>query len=394
MSAASKSKALRPWRVRERVARELAKVIIASPHGVRAHSTRTGGFDVHAAREHARSLVALADEQAAFEGWTRAKGKGPENREPFAFHRRCGDAGCSPDHEDAPSPIPDVCTCGCRLTGGWPGNLAREWARQGGDRRAPMGRSLARLGQHILDAIEGQPSECQRCHGKPHTVISDITRQALGRFATRAEAERAYRKGLAGEPLYSLSFLGECPDCQGTGHNLAGYLPKPEASPRLRRKRADQGMDADGVRSTSDTWLDTELGQWSPGWGLFRVAPNEGAQVHTPDDLEQGTNGLTHRTRVTPRGEHRHTGAWPSAAEAHRRAPKGGELRRDALDRLISERLWDCYSSPDFGLHWPRWRRGELKHAQQRRGPVIRAGAIRVVTQPGPIRVTCEFSIE
>lgn len=481
MSAASKGKAQRPWKVREQVARELAANIFeygiergdrwacvaydvtagygATPEEARGECLRKlrnfllsgEDFNVHAAREHARALVALADEQTAFEYWARGRGKGPENREPGAFmgitkhtvfawlpddgtfnydngcadgtrqggldvyykHEKLGRLAKDAGPEALAELVTNLRAHGFEpvIPGGWPGNLAREWARQGGDRRAPMGRSLARLGRRILAALEGQPSKCQACGGNPETQLHrELTKYVAGQVSRKVMLTHehanlmAYQMGLIchhhgfeaqvrpevdfatghvqlhGIPQAALV----CPDCQGTGHNLAGYLPEPEVSPQLRRKRADQGMDADGVRSTSDTWLDTELGQWAPGWGLFRVAPSRCAQVHTPDDLERGEKGLTHRTRVTPRGEHRHTGAWPSAAEAHRRAPKGSEQRRDALDRLISERLWDCYSSPDFGLHWPRWRRGA----------VIRAGSIRVVTQPGPIRVTCEFSIK
>lgn len=60
------------------------------------------------------------------------------------------------------------------------------------------GAHLIRMGQRLLEAIEGQPSECQACHG-------------LGeRYVVHAPDDIDSH---------------ECPDCHGTGHNLAGALP-------------------------------------------------------------------------------------------------------------------------------------------------------------------------
>jgi hypothetical protein len=72
-----------------------------------------------------------------------------------------------------------------------------------------MGRSIARVGQRLLDTIDGrcpwapsaprQPSECQGKHG----------------FVSSTGVH--YRTSYTAPEL--------CPDCRGTGHNLRGYLP-------------------------------------------------------------------------------------------------------------------------------------------------------------------------
>jgi hypothetical protein len=206
MSQAKRSKVLARERWRDQVARFIADLMHATvdwsplicpftalPHARRmrvdAYLTGVLGghvlFDVHAVRGAALGLIALEDEQAVFEDWCRLRGLGPENRKPGAFTE-----------------------CGC-CTGGWPGKLAREWP---GDNRAPMGRSLARLGRRVLGAIEGQPSACGRCSFEHNgeSDFSGITTSIHGWFV--------------------------CPDCKGTGHNLRGTLPPLEWSPAARRK--------------------------------------------------------------------------------------------------------------------------------------------------------------
>jgi len=67
----------------------------------------------------------------------------------------------------------------------------------------------ARLGREILEALTGQPSECQTCHGWGQPDI-----------ATRQEQAR---RG-PNPPVDDL--LRPCGDCNGTGHNLRGTLVK------------------------------------------------------------------------------------------------------------------------------------------------------------------------
>lgn len=261
MSAASKGKALCPWKVREQVARELAKVIIASPHGVRAHSTRTGCFDVHAAREHASSL--------------RLYGR----------------------HYALTCPVvrnfAEACP-GARWTGLDGHDLA-----------------YTRLGQHILDAIEGQPSSCQACEGNP--------------------------------PWYGSgpSSKQRCDACNQSGHNLRGYLPEPEVSPQLRRRIADGWALSEG-----------ELWDGEPNW-LHDLA------------LEHGVS--SRRTRVTPRGEHREVDPDDPIAMAQDLYEHATQDPHGFHTASRTPPPHDAHIRAYYLRRLPRWRRGELKHAQQRR---------------------------
>jgi len=170
---------------------------------------RGGTFDVHAAREHASKLVALDDEQHVFEQWCLEWGWLADKR---VFGRWC-DACLGYVRPGGPC---GACDGSGILAGGWPGKLARQWP---GDRRAPMGRSYARLGRRILAALEGQPSACQSCGGwgKPSTQMrGDHVAHVL-------------RRG----PLPVLAALMRpCATCDGTGRNLRGALPP--ISPPIR----------------------------------------------------------------------------------------------------------------------------------------------------------------
>lgn len=205
-------------------------------------------FDVHAARELAQRMVAMADEQAVFEDWCRDRGLGPE-----ASHWRDW-------HDFDRDGLP-------RRPPGWPGNLAREYADAmvkcntclGGEgwlepawpedpwtrcpacrdarkrfTMAPMGRSVARVGQRLLDMLDGndpgkpgcawapsappQPSECQTCGGWVQAT------------AKLAEAQAGPRPP---DPVV-VDMLQPCPDCKGTGHNLRGFVPMMRARPGTR----------------------------------------------------------------------------------------------------------------------------------------------------------------
>jgi len=317
-------------------------------------------IDVHAAREHAKTLVALADEQAVFEDWTRAKGLGPENREPGAFDPCTGCVWCAG--------MEGRCLIGER-DGGWPGKLAREWP---GDSRAPMGRSLARLGQRILDMLEGQPSTCQGCSGR----------------GTKDSGPLSFDRLMDGTSLsWEAMFPGPCEDCHGTGHNLAGKLPAQEWSPAVWRRKCEM-RDADaGLRANvyQPQWLDRIVGSTNRefatvtenrvhGVGFKRLAHVE-RQV-AAGTFEPGLMSLTLRrteTRVCPRGEHRASEgerAWGFTgmrAEHDIGGYKAGERVRV---RGYGKGRWRPRTTHDKPVHacTPRWRRGEIEHAHQQRG--------------------------
>jgi hypothetical protein len=145
---------------------------------------------------------------------------------------------------------------------GWPRGAANRIVfteaamRKLNDRAKKPTPATVKRGQWLLDALEGQPSECQGKHGYvSHTSVHYRTSHT------------------APEP---------CPDCRGTGHNLAGVLPRVEVdSPQLRRRYFDSGEGEDGR-----SWL--------------RMVPSIDAgagQMLT-------VSGPTKQTRVVPRGEH------------------------------------------------------------------------------------------
>ena len=225
------------------------------------HAVLTAGhlgfnFNVRAAREAARALLPLEAEQAVFEDWTRARGMGPENRElgafagwvhwtyaksfaeRLAFEMRGYDWMGGKVWREADGCMWFPMVKGVDL-GGWPGKQAREWP---GDRRAPMGRSLARLGRRVLEALEGQPDGCERCDGLggliegecswvPSRPIPPTQRPVVGAAVCTPE------------PF-------ECPDCHGTGDNLRGHLPEVEctAQEQDRHERCRPRMAAREVR--------------------------------------------------------------------------------------------------------------------------------------------------
>ena len=166
---------------------------------------------------------------------------------------------------------------------------------------------------------------------------------AAHRLRGRARTGRRLLAALEGQPSEcqgSLAGLGRevgeqvtpgrwtivgCPDCHGTGHNLHGVLPPAEWSMQVRRKVNDA------------------------------VAIPRNASRLRSNDVEVGNDGWTHGvseqcnwsgpTRVVPRGEHRR-----------------------AVDR-VDNRGWYPKKTPIVRALslLPRWRRGEIKHAEQRR---------------------------
>jgi hypothetical protein len=273
-------------------------------------------FDVHAAREHAFRVVAL--------GQHRAK---PDHLAVLADWRLAN---------------PHLCPTASPLARGVTGH----------------GLDHARLGQRILDMLEGQPSECQRCI--PETASLEQCIMAAVKAGRRAKATatgvrqvlhighrlRCYlvaaRAGVAtDESLWdrlneTVSCLDvgfdtrhECPDCKGTGHNLRGVLPDIEWSPAVVRKVSDSAYYShDPGASWASRLADV-------------IPPNLSPSMLRP-------------TRVTPRGEHR-----------AKTLLGGGGLYPH--ERYSAERVQQIL---------PRWRRGELEHARQRRERVTRRGDI------------------
>jgi hypothetical protein len=284
-----------------------------------------GRFCVPVVRAYARELVALEVEHAVFTDWTMAQGLGPDNREPGAFGVWCGT-----DCDDPGSRL----TCGgyCHedtgdVRGGWPGMLAREWP---GDRRAPQGRSLARVGMRLLEALEGQPDECQGCEGTKRQHWANVEPKLGGPWAL------AWVPGDARDVP-----ARDCPDCHGTGHNLRGVLPEVEHSPQLRRRIREIYV----YRSSNHgrCWLDTL--DVHPGYGV---------------------------TRVVPRGEHRCRNATEPGGWVGSRSRRIERVRVTGYREMRWAPQSSMPSDPRARARWassrmPRWRRGELLHAQQRR---------------------------
>ena len=245
--------------------RALARALLSDPEQ---------GFDVHAARVLGELMVAMAAEQSRFESAQRE----------FIVALVRGD-----------DPLP------------------RATFKPG----AAMGRSTARMGQRLLDAIAGQPSECQRCDG-----------------VLPAEWIRKGRCGL----------------CHGTGHNLRGVLPGLVWSAQARRKgwEATRGAgDSDGRERMPLMRMLYEAGR-EHGWAYM-----------APHRANPSGEDWTVATRTVPRGEHRDLCMIEAGT------------RPSTLDERITDRGMLEWTAPERGSRGPtlapRWRRGELQHAEQRR---------------------------
>jgi len=305
-------------------------MIVPQPHRTPAEHAILGfdaWFDVGAARAFARRLIAMGDEQAVFEDWCRDRGLGPENDDYYAF-RRCSDCGSTGDDEGCGAWF----DCEDDARGGWPGPLAQRYAsvmarcscahgcevcRDARSRftQAPMGRSLARQGQRLLDMLDGrcawapsaprQPDECPSKHG----YVS-----ATGIYYRTSHTTP--------EP---------CPDCRGTGRNLRGVVPAIEAGPQLRC------WAADGVRELADRPDRQRILNFHSFWS---------------SDLSQTKTWgrWPHDTRTGPRGEHRNPlspirDRLMHRFEDGRLPPTTMTANRNRIDPML-----------------PRWRRGELLH--------------------------------
>ena len=369
MSQASRSKVRARARHREQVARLIGQAgawCITPPGPVSAAGSmrlakRETFFDVAAARELGERMVsdgeALALERVPFVGWCMSRGLGPDNRERGAFVSVDDDCQWISheewDRRGNPQPaIGFAGEVGIPLRGGFPGKLAREWQRMGGGRNVAHGAELRRMGQRLLDAIAGQPSECQAgC-----TFINPTVR--AGSKYSRLPKSRLYRVDPVSAASTSLPTAHSswiCPDCHGTGHNLAGVLPGLVWSAAVTRRY----IDADNTGQMRGGWL-ADLGTIKEMSALrFRSA-----------------------TRTVPRGEHRD---GVNASDWH---PCGAHVLRGRMADRLAHGQRDGLASP---IHWrlrlqgppapdgaepalltrrnlePRWRRGELRHAEQRR---------------------------
>jgi len=201
------------------------------------------------------------------------------------------------------------------------------------------GLAFARIGLRLFAALEGQPSECQAGCDEGR-VWADGVRC---RYESESDAQEAVQRweqygqrGLVGEDPGRLlgwhatsSQRADCPDCHGTGHNLHGVLPPVRDSEHVIRSVAD------GLAATLRA-------------GSGQLLSSHQADVYDRN-RERIDAGMV--TRVVPRGEHR-----------HRRA------QSESLDERITERWRSPTSTIAFNTtRLPRWRRGELKHAEQRR---------------------------
>lgn len=276
--------------------------------------------------------ASIARQHEAFVRWTRAQGLGPE-----LHHEReclsCAGEGVhiswvnrGDEDPEAHTPcrscwgyrrLPDGDLIGDGTHRGWPGKLARQW---GGDSRAPMGRSLARLGRHILDMLDAapgsmwgharyQPSECQTCGPLP----------------------------------WDKACWARCPDCSD-GHNLRGVLPAVEWSPQIRRRARE--VHVYRSMTTPHCWLDE-------------------VPTHTlagPDV-----------TRVVARGEQEFALTDGKLRDQRRGADWAAEVDRCSRERYLGEGDGDYGTQSDAHVWaWrltklPGWRRGKHKHAEQRR---------------------------
>lgn len=373
-------------------------------------------FDVHAVRSAAEEMLRQAErdlvELEVFKDWTRSQGRGPENREAGAFGRvesRSFDVRPLPDGSIdvdgvivtySPEPTEGLAHVALGLAaavnasatlasrgftarggsfdlsieqvgparGGWPGTLSREYASKRcptcdggrkvlvsdcdndpdmgcglrddgkfwhvfdcfdgdvdctacdgrgwiphGDRRADIvtAPARARLARRVLDALEGQPSECEECEGDGVVVVFD-------------------------EDESGPVFLEDaCPDCRGTGHNLRGVLASPW--PAVVRRKVLDGVHTNDDDSLPDDWTET-MG------------------IPFPPDLDHDDPTST---RVVARGVHRddHEPENPYSPAVTLSQIRLGQPVPE-LDQRIDARGW--------GARMPRWRRGEIRHAERR----------------------------
>jgi hypothetical protein len=258
-------------------------------------------FDVALAREYGERFVEMEKWHDVLVHWTADRGLGPDNKDPGAF----GPAP-HPLRFDLPGGWPgtlarefswercSACEGRGREAGSWAATRTEgvlcecaDWTRELGEperaycwgdratlrhasgcsnrppkcstckgsgraRRAHVppsvanGVALARLGRRLLDAIDGQPSECPSCDGAGGSAVLSGSGPVPPQFASLAlldAAARARRRAIGALELVHEGDAWEvrtvCEDCRGTGHNLAGVLPPITYSPQVRAAMVD-----------------------------------------------------------------------------------------------------------------------------------------------------------
>ncbi len=215
-----------------------------------------------------------------------------------------------------------------------------------------MGHARARLGRLLLGTLNGRwaPSECQAegCDGGER---------------------QARRIGADGWNTW------DCPDCRGTGHNLAGVLPPVEWSPQARHAAVDGGRSTGVVgRGPARPW-------WEPAYNAGRESGWTLAKVLVPQDaglgfmemaatMPRGRNIIERvatSTRVA-RGQQTRVLVTRPRGRAALRDQRRGE---DAALRLadpacrVPRPLYDAHVRARARRKLPAWRLGELEHARK-----------------------------
>lgn len=309
-----------------------------------------------------------------------------------------------------------VSSCTCHeTTRGWPGNLAAAWARgpgrvtcgeckgrgrqtlsitlttpiagvhqtfAAGDQCCPAcegsgliegprpqpGDAQIRMGRRLLAALEGQPSECQRCIGPSTTIegatenVRRIAAETDGPVAvpTHPEAIARLRHTRFGEShesclewiaaRYDATFMvNRSPQCcRGTGHNLAGVLP-PTEWPAVVRRRA-----IDGYRVASPD---------EPQ----HVDANRQRIVDSGRDIATVRPRDPHRlvdTRSVPRGQHRALESADMVAASNRCTTNVSVVNGDSIALWAPVSMLWRHPSPTHEQRrnlCPRWWRGEQR---------------------------------
>jgi hypothetical protein len=361
-------------------------------------------FDVSLVRTHCERLIAEGEcralDRVVFADWTRDRGLGPENRKPGAFVLSDADLsialspGLRRGRGMRSSSALTIMELRRRRRGGWPGRLARDYGWEpcevcGGkgraERRTPegdlvwigpkyercaacrgrartrkagitlgfvAGPGIARTAQRLLETLDGrcpwspeakvQSGTCGSCRGSRfmlegvrRAVIDSMTASALQRYPDLPVREALDLEnrvaGLA------------CNDCRGTGHNLAGVLPPVEPPAAEHRKVHD---------SAGSARFEDHPEAWTFGRDY------EGTLL-----TSQREHGGCACTRSVPRGQHRSNDDLGTGFAVG---------QGSTLDERITAKGWQ--PSPwwrPFGMSdsrsAPRWRRGELRHAQRMR---------------------------
>ncbi len=237
-----------------------------------------------------------------------------------------------------------------------------------GRARDPHSEGRRRGARRLLDALEGQPSECPGLDAGEYDELSEFV------IINDARSRAVPCVGGWLDPSVIFAAARRCPRCQGTGHNLRGTLPALEWSPAVRRKARDAVAAHDFRKSPFQRgWLGIVLdGELDSDWALSRWLSRDEKAVRDA------------RTRVCPRGEHRD--CWQRVHSDPRDPTKDRDLDRRVEARMRYDLITDRkrHAKPPPGVctwSWdhatsrlPRWRRGEL--ARQLRSMLAAAKAV------------------